>query len=138
MRLAAVICSAGLISFLTVGPATATVGHAQSGTLVGHTQINTGCPGPVPVSGCNQWRPYPGATVTITRLNSAGRQIKGTTRTVRSNSKATFRLSLPVGKYLVKPTAGDKTKGGNSLRLRIAARAITESNIRFTAKTVPS
>jgi len=138
MRLAVVICSATLVSLVVLAPATAAARHAATGTLAGRTQIGTSCPVP-PASGtCDSWQPLPHATFTVTRLNSAGREIAGTTRTVKSNSRAAFRVVLRVGSYLVKPIPGAATRGGTPHRVHIAAGATTKTTVRFLTRSQPA
>ena len=138
MRLAAIISAATLVLLVALAPAAARAEQAATGTLVGRTMINTGCPGPVSPGGCNPWHRLPQAAFTVTRLSSAGTKIPGTTRTVNSNSEAAFRIRLGVGSYLVTPIAGTRTRGGTPKRVRIRALFTTHTTVRFTAKIQPA
>jgi hypothetical protein len=138
MRIAVVICSATLVSLAVVAPASAAAKHVATGTLAGRTQIGTSCPIPPASSSCDSWQPLPHATFTVTRLNSAGGEIAGTTRTVRSNSRATFRVVLRVGSYLVKPIPGATTRAGTPHRVHIAAGATTKTTVRFLSRSQPA
>ena len=138
MRLAAVTSAATLVLLAAVAPAAATAGHTATGTLVGRTMINAGCPGPAAPGECNPWHTLPHAAFTITRLSSTGAEVARTTRTLRSNSNAAFRIRLKVGSYLVTPTAAANSRAGTSHRLHILARTSTKTTVRFTAKIQPT
>ena len=138
MRLAAVVSAATVFSLVAIAPATATTKHA-TGTLVGLTKINRGCPGPVsPPNECNPWRPLPHATFTITRLNSTGAQIRRTRRVVTSDSNAAFRVVLRTGSYLVKPIPGAKNEAGSPHRVHISVGTRTRTIVRYTAIVQPA
>ena len=138
MRKAVVICSATLVWLAVLAPANAAAKHVATGTLAGRTLIGTSCP-IAPASGtCDSWKPLPHATFTVTRLNSAGGEIAGTTHTVRSDSRAAFRVVLRVGFYLVKPTPGATTRGGTPRRVHIAAGATTKTTVRFLTRSQPA
>lgn len=138
MRIAVVIWSATLVSLAVIAPATAGAKHVATGTLAGRTLIGTSCPIP-PASGtCDSWKPLPSASFTVTRLNSAGTEIAGTTRTLKSNARATFRVVLRVGSYLVKPVPGPTTRGGPSRRVHISAGATTKTTVRFLTRSQPA
>jgi hypothetical protein len=80
----------------------------------------------------------PHATFTITRLNSAGAQIRSTRRVVTSDANAAFRVVLRAGSYLVKPTPGANTKAGSPHRVRISAGTRTRTIVRYTAIVQPA
>jgi hypothetical protein len=138
MRLAVAIFASILVSLTVVAPTTAAAKHVATGTLAGRTKIRSSCPVSPPSSSCDSWQPLPHATFTVTRLNSAGAEIAGTTRTVRSNSRAAFRVVLRVGSYIVKPSPRGNTRGGTPHRVHIAARATTKTTVRFLARFQPA
>ena len=102
------------------------------GRLTGTTKIETDCP--VPSRLCKAWKPYPHARFTVTRLNAAGRFAAGSKRTVRSDARARFHVSLRAGFYLVKPARGTSMSGGNSRSVHVHPGATRTITVRFAVR----
>ena len=134
MRVSVAICSAALALLATTASANASARHTLTGRLTGTTKIDAGCPAVTPGGNCNPWQLFPHAQFTVTRLTAGGATLAGTTRTVKSDAGARFRVVLRPGSYLVKPSPGTRTKGGSPLAVHVTTRAATKLTVRFTAK----
>jgi hypothetical protein len=93
----------------------------SSGRLSGTTLISFGCPGPIREGepGCNPWRPFAGA-----RLSVAG-------RTIVSDAKGRFGLSLRPGTYVLTALPQARTRGEIRLVVRLRAGRATSVLVRF-------
>jgi hypothetical protein len=125
----------GIASIAYFGPAVSVGNPAVtlSGQLAGKTQISFGCPGPVQegTPGCNPWRAFAHARLSLAQRSASGDPIAGTRRIVRSDARGRFALRLPVGSYLITPLPQRNTHGGTRLTVQVRAGESTTTLVRF-------
>jgi hypothetical protein len=131
-RINAILCFLTVAVLAATGAAEASTRQARVGNLAGTTKVETACPVPSPL--CTTWKPFPHAEFTVVRLTGAGTVVAGTKRTVRSDARGHFRLSLRAGRYRVKPARGTSMKGGASRTVRVRRGATRTVVIRFIAR----
>jgi hypothetical protein len=102
-----------------------------SGRLSGKTQISFGCPGPATEPRCNPWRPFAHSRFSLAQRSADGGPKPGTRRTVISDRRARFSLSLPIGSYVITPLRQSRTHGGKPLVVQVRAGVSTSALVRF-------